>query len=513
MTAIVESSPPAHWQPLTWLLSSARELEWQRVRATLLLFTAATAIAFLSQNLEKPVTSALIYVLGVTLIGATQGAMLGLLSAICASLTYNFAIAEPAFVFRLADLDDLVPLLAFNFCALISGVLAGRLRYQAQRAMRSAAELGDLLEVSKNFQSAFSLAHLSDVIISFATERRNLDLALYAYQGSKLTTIVRPDSRLNVERFNVAVENAIKSQAITKSEEGWLIYPLISSNGAIGALLVRRQAGHDDNPSATSIDAFVNMVSLTLERCFLHERLATSKAIERSEAFKTALLSSVSHDMRTPLATISASVTGLLDYNDSLTAETKTQLLIAIKEQCERLNRYTANMLNLSRLQSGIDVDELPIIDLIDVIGGAANSIRARLGARTLRKTFPHSSILVRADPILLEQVYLNILENAVIYSPDGSPIEIAVHVDGQLVKIEIIDQGIGIPSDELDRVFERFHRVELSGAAVPGSGLGLAIAKGFVEAIGGSIKAKSPSAEGQGTCIEILLPLTEALT
>jgi two-component system sensor histidine kinase KdpD len=200
----------------------------------------------------------------------------------------------------------------------------------------------------------------------------------------------------------------------------------------------------------------------------------------------------------------------LIDYGDSLSRDTQLQLLGAIREQCDRLNRYTANLLNLSRLQSGIDVGRLPVIDLIDVIGGATNAIRPRLGTRTIHKALEINSLLVKADPILLEQVLLNILENAVAYSPDGSAIKIRLTREPGHARLEVVDQGIGIPPAELERVFERFHRVEQHRGQTAGSGLGLAIAKGFVEAIGGTIHAQSPSKDGAGTAIIIRLKLAE---
>jgi len=494
------------WPDWTWL----HDIDAPRLAATAVLFALATAASFLAQDFEKPVTAALVYVLGVTLIGATQGPMLALISALLAAAIYNFAIAEPAFVFRFAGLDDFVPLVAFSICALTSGVLAGRLKSKAQQSQRSAEELLSLLEISKAFQRAVTPSDLPDLIALFEPSKHNIEVVLYARQNDEMELIASTVHEPTEPALRELAHETMRRRAPVGDGGGWTAYPLIGAEGAFGALLVRLRDHPQPRATRAAIDAFVNMVGLTLERCLLHERLATSRAIERSEAFKTTLLSSVSHDMRTPLTTISASVSGLIDYGDSLSRDTQLQLLGAIREQCDRLNRYTANLLNLSRLQSGIDVGRLPVIDLIDVIGGATNAIRPRLGTRTIHKALEINSLLVKADPILLEQVLLNILENAVAYSPDGSAIKIRLTREPGHARLEVVDQGIGIPPAELERVFERFHRVEQHRGQTAGSGLGLAIAKGFVEAIGGTIHAQSPSKDGAGTAIIIRLKLAE---
>jgi two-component system sensor histidine kinase KdpD len=258
--------------------------------------------------------------------------------------------------------------------------------------------------------------------------------------------------------------------------------------------------GHD-------LEAFVNLLSIALERCLLLERLSEAELIKRSEEFKTALLSSVSHDMRTPLSAISASASSLSRFSAELDDDTRRDLLDMIQEQCDRLNRYTTNLLNLGRLQAGVDQTQFTQCDALEVLGSAISRTRSLRTKHEITKSYDLASAIVRADPVMLEQIFYNVLENAVRYSPDGSRIKVSASAIGSNLSIAISDEGQGIPAADLDLVFDRFYR---SRASHPyeGSGLGLSIAKGFTQAFHGSIEAAPASSSKGGTMIKISLPL-----
>jgi two-component system sensor histidine kinase KdpD len=180
--------------------------------------------------------------------------------------------------------------------------------------------------------------------------------------------------------------------------------------------------------------------------------------------------------------------------------------LTSIREEAERLNRYVGNLLDMTRLEGGGLNIRTDWVDVRDVLGGAADRVSRRLGERKVTRDFPPELALVKADTALLEQALVNILENAIAYSPDNSTIELAAYEDRNNVVLSIEDEGRGIPTAELERVFERFRRMEESTDRGKGSGLGLAISKGFVEAMGGRIAAASPIHDGRGTRILISL-------
>ncbi|NBB63760.1 sensor histidine kinase KdpD, partial [Pseudomonas sp. ODNR1LW] len=234
------------------------------------------------------------------------------------------------------------------------------------------------------------------------------------------------------------------------------------------------------------------------------------------DRFRAALMNSVSHDLRTPLSTVLGSATTLIDYGAGLKPEVRADLLLSIREEAERLSRYVGDLLDMTRLEGGGLNVRTDWIDVRDILNAAADRVSRRLGQRQVVRDFPAQLSLVEADPGLLEQAVVNVLENAIAYSPDGTAIELAAYEDRSSVVISIEDQGRGIPTAELERVFDKFRRMEESSDRtadqVQGAGLGLAIAKGFVEALRGRIAAASPirdDADGgkHGTRILISLP------
>jgi two-component system sensor histidine kinase KdpD len=247
--------------------------------------------------------------------------------------------------------------------------------------------------------------------------------------------------------------------------------------------------------------------AIALERAELAAEASEADALRRSERLRAALLNSISHDLRTPLAGVLGSVTTLIDYRKSLEEAVQADLLDSIRDEAERLNRYVGDLLDMTRLEGGGVAPRTESTDLRDVVSAAAERVGRRLGERILARDYPPTVSTVPADPALLEQALVNILENAIAYSPDGSRIEAAVYEDQRNVVISIEDEGRGIPTDQLQQVFEKFQRLEEASDRGKGTGLGLAIAKGFVEAMGGRIAAASPIHDGRGTRILISLP------
>ena len=246
---------------------------------------------------------------------------------------------------------------------------------------------------------------------------------------------------------------------------------------------------------------------MALERAEFAAQAADAEALRRTDRLRGALLNSVSHDLRTPLSTVLGSVTTLLDYGKSLKPNVQRDLLQSIREEAERLNRYVGDLLDMTRLEGGALVTRREWVDIRDVLRAAVERVQRRLDKRSVARDFPDQLSMVKADASLLEQALVNILENAIAYSPDGSAIEVAAYEDRGNVVISIEDEGRGIPTEELERVFEKFRRMEEATDRGKGAGLGLAISKGFVEAMGGRIAAASPIHDGRGTRILISLP------
>ena len=257
------------------------------------------------------------------------------------------------------------------------------------------------------------------------------------------------------------------------------------------------------------VSALLDQGAVALERAEFAADAADAEALRRSDRLRSALLNSISHDLRTPLATVLGAATTLLDYGKSMDKKVQLDLLASIREEAERLNRYVGNLLDMTRLEGGGLELRSDWVDVRDVLGAAADRVARRVGARKVTRDFPPQLTMIKADPALLEQALVNILENAIAYSPEDSTIELAAYEDRNNVVISIEDEGRGIPTAELERVFEKFRRMDEATDRGKGAGLGLAISKGFVEAMGGRIAAASPIHEGRGTRVLISLPKT----
>lgn len=231
------------------------------------------------------------------------------------------------------------------------------------------------------------------------------------------------------------------------------------------------------------------------------ERLATE-----TERLRTALLTSISHDLRTPLATILGSATTLTAEGATLEPQAQTELLGLIRDEAERLNRFIGNLLDMTRLEAGsLEPNRVPT-DIADAIGTALARVERILAGHRVEVAIEGELPLLRLDGVLLEQVLVNLLDNAAKYAPAGSRIEITAGREGGAVRIAVRDEGPGIPKEDLDRVFEKFYRVRRMDRRPAGTGLGLAICRGFVEAMGGKIFAANRT-DRSGAVFTVIFP------
>jgi two-component system, OmpR family, sensor histidine kinase KdpD len=469
--------------------------------AALIVFGVAASGATAAQQAGWPVTAAIIFLFGVTLVGGLKGLRGGLLAAIVASVTYNFFLTDPAFQFTFSSAEDYVPLIAFNASAAASGILAGRLKDRALAAELSSQRMRALFDVSRSLQAA---VHLRDIPPAISDFRDDMSSApeIYVRAEDGLAPIQQATEHIELARSLFA------SGAESQQNGEHKAFLLTTPEGPEGVLVLSWMTSRRPQSHEHDLEAFLNLLSITLERCLLLERLSEVEFIKRSEKFKTALLSSVSHDLRTPLSAIAASASSLSRFGSELSPETRADFLSMIQEQCEKLDRYTTNLLNLSRLQAGVDRSHFIQCDALEVLGTAISTIRSGAAKQEIAKQFEATAAVVCADPVMLEQVFYNVLENATHYSPEGSLVTVRTANVGSSIMIEVADEGEGIPTPDLERVFERFYRSR-SAQSQSGSGLGLSIARGFTEAFGGRITAMRADPSRHGTIIRIELPLT----
>lgn len=490
----------------TLRLSGARPLpfDWRAMLLAAAVVLPSWFIAIYAQPALGRVAAALFFVLGIVICGATGGLGAALVAATTAFLLFNVYLVEPVLSFQISTGRDIIPLLLFSLCAAVAGVLAARLKDRAMAADYSNRQLSSLLGISQSLQSTVRISDIREALDGHLSGAVGMTTTLFLIRDGSFD---EGSAKLDADKELRLVRDAARSSDTPPEDGPYTVYRLDSSAGFEGAILFKNGASRPLESAFMS--ALANLIALAVERAALSERQAEGRAQARTEELKTALLSSVSHDLRTPLTAISASASSLIDFRDRLEPAAAERLLRGIVSECDRLNRYTSNLLEMSRLEAGQSLARRQTLGVADTVSAIIQRVRARAGRRQIVRQFSGDDLLVSVDAAMFELVLVNVLDNAIIYSEDETRIDVEVRRDGGRCIIAVSDEGHGIPAEDLDRVFTRFYRVSRPRALPRGSGLGLAIAKGFVEALGGQIRAASPGAFGRGTTITIALPLS----
>jgi len=476
---------------------------------------ATLAAWYLDRNFRASSDLGMIFLAAVLTAAVLQGLRPALLAAGLAFVIYDYFFLKPRYSFVIGSPTDVLTLFVFLAVALVTGFLAGRVRDQQEATQKRAAAITSLLGASRRLSASAKKADAASALaeqLSAATGGRGMILlpiggeiavAAAAPAMSQLSTQDMAAARWAWEHGEAA-----GAGTGTLPAAAWTFWPLQGISARVGVAATEPQAG-GDGEAERFVLSLLDQGAIALERAELAAEASEADALRRSERLRTALLNSISHDLRTPLAGVLGAATTLIEYGSSLEQPVQTDLLESIRDEAERLNRYVSNLLDMTKLEGGGVAPRAQSTDLRDVVTAAAERIARRLGKRELVRDYPPTLSTVPADPALLEQALVNILENAIAYSDDGSRIEAAVYEDERNVVISIEDEGRGIPTAQLKQVFEKFQRLDQTSDR--GTGLGLAIAKGFVDAMGGRIAAASPIHDGRGTRILISLPKEKA--
>ncbi|CAN5187770.1 sensor histidine kinase KdpD [soil metagenome] len=495
-----------------------KPLRWRGYATGLAFVGLATLTAWGLDAAFERVDLGVIYLAAVVAAGALYGLRPALTAATAAFLIYNFLFLQPRYSFGIGSPTDLLTLIVFWGVALLTGALAGRVREQAKRTQRRAVAVSALLGASQALAGADDRAATARVLAEQAAEAAGARAVVLLPFGDDLTiaagapdTPVLGSSGMAAARWAWEHGEAAGHGTGTLPQTSWTFWPLQGVRGRSGVAGVQAGALASGSDEERLTLALLDQGAVAIERADLAGQAVETETLRRADRFRAVLMNSVSHDLRTPLSTVLGSATTLIDYGEGLTPAVRADLLLSIREEAERLNRYVGDLLDMTRLEGGALKVRAEWIDVRDILNAAAERVARRLGDRAMTRDFPAELSLVKADDGLLEQALVNILENAIAYSPDGSTVELAAYEDRSSVVISIEDEGRGIPTAELEGVFDKFRRMEESSDRTQGVGLGLAIAKGFVEAMDGRIAAASPINEGAterpGTRILIRLP------
>lgn len=473
----------------------------------------ATLAASAVERFAENVNLALIFLLVVLAVGLRFGLWPALTTAAAAAFSYNFFFLEPRYTVYIGSGSDIFTFLVFFAVALAAGWLTGRVRDQAAATSRRAAAVTSLLAASRKLSAAAERNAAAQALAEQLAAATGGKAAVLLPDGGEIAPAVgSPEppafttGDMAAARWAWEKGEAAGAGTGTLPNAAWVFHPLQGLKTRAGVAAVEPQRLRADTDERFVL-ALLDQGAVALERAELAATAADAEALRRSDRLRAALLNSISHDLRTPLSTVLGSASTLLDYGPTLKEPVRRDLLESIQEEAERLNRYVGDLLDMTKLEGGALAPRAEPLDVRDVLRAAMERVARRLGDRRFDRDFPERLSLVKADASLLEQAVVNILENAITYSPEGTPIEVAAYEDQGNVVVSIEDEGPGIPTIELERVFEKFRRMEeASDRHKQGAGLGLAISKGFIEAMGGRIAAASPIHDGRGTRVLISL-------
>jgi two-component system sensor histidine kinase KdpD len=292
----------------------------------------------------------------------------------------------------------------------------------------------------------------------------------------------------------------------------WLFIPMRTGRGQIGILGICRD---DVGPllrgeQGRLLDALSDQGGLAIERVHLVEDVERVRRIAETDRLRSALLTSISHDLKTPLAAVLGAAGALRDLSKSFDESAKADLLATIIDESERLNRFIANLLDMTKLESGAVTTTAVLHDLSEIVGSALQRASKMLAKHGVEVELSSDLPLIKVDAVLFEQVLFNLLDNAAKYAPAGTTVRVQSWRDGDSICLQILDEGEGIPEADLERIFDKFYRVPKGDRVRAGTGLGLAISRGFVEAMHGTISAASRS-DRSGAIFTIKLPVPES--
>ncbi|ANK71266.1 MULTISPECIES: sensor histidine kinase KdpD [Ensifer] len=477
----------------------------------------STAVGLLLGRFVVLPNISLLYLLAVLASATYAGHIAAIAAALFSVLAYNFFFIKPTGTFTIAEPHEVFALVVFLAAAALAGSLASRVREQAKTARQRAAATQALYDFSRKLSGT---AKADDVLWAAVTQmqstlKRSSALLLPEDGDLQLKAAWPPDTELDVTDI-MAARWAMDKREPAGNGTGTLpnspfhFRPLTSPHGVVGVCgFVQADKPLEINEER-ALAAILDQTAIAVDRARLSRESLDQAAKLEGERFRAALLSSISHDLRTPLATITGAVTSLRQLGDRMPPESRDDLLQSIEEEGGRLTRFVANLLDMTRIEAGTVNAKRDWVDVADVVRAAVDRARKYFPEREIETSIAPDLPLMRGDSVLLGQVLFNLLDNANKYGGE-EPISIYARTDSNEIVLSVTDLGKGIPPRDLEQVFEKFFRRGKADGRTPGTGLGLSIAKGFVEAMGGQIKAESPALRRRGTRISMRFPAAKA--
>lgn len=481
-----------------------------------LLVAVATIVGFWVGGRIEATNLVMLYLLVVVIAAVYLGRGPAVLASILGVAAFDFLFVTPYFTFAVSDTQYIISFIGLFLVGMVISYLTARANEQAEATRQREAETAELYDLSRDLASAGDLGSILTVFQKHLEQTFDRTIAILLSENNRLTARAASQS-LELGDEELAVADWVfrhgepagrHTNTLPAAQLRYL--PLKTPRGVVGVLGVGKPDMSDRDLTLTQrrlMEAFANQGAQAIERVQLEEQNQQISLMQSAEKLQNALLNSISHDLRTPLVAITGALSALEEDKGSLDESVRSTLIENARSEADRLNRLVGNLLNMTRIESGAIKLHLEFEDVEDLIGTALEQLGSRTASHVIHVDVPASFPLVEMDFALLVQVLVNVLDNAIKYSPGSSEIRVSARVQDDFVRLSILDSGVGIPPEDLNRIFDKFYRVQRP-ENVSGTGLGLSISKGIVEAHGGRIRALNR--EGNGTVIEIELPLTQ---
>lgn len=489
-----------------------------RYALSMLLVLAVTVLGFPLSAFLDPVNLVMVFLVAVILSAVFLGRGPSILASIASVLFFDFFFVEPRLTFSVNDTQYLLTFAGLLGVGLVISNSAALLRDQVDVLKRRGQQSQALNHLSRELTAALTLDQVLQTIIKHVGTMFNREIVILLPENSQLVMkastpgFVISESELAVAdwAFKNGKEAGRGTNTLPAAEIRYM--PMITSRETVGILGSKPQDPQEflSSDQRVLMEAVLNLAALAIERASFAEKAAQAEILRNAEKLQSALLNSISHELRTPLAAVTGVLSSLEESEaaaaaDQLDAATRIELIHSASRQAKRLNHLVENLLDMTRLEAGALRLNCEPTDMQDLIGAVVQQMASRLQDHILKIDIAPDMPLVTMDAVLMAQVLENLLDNACKYSPAQSPIDIAARWGEKQLTLSVSDEGMGIPSADLERVFDKFYRVQRQ-EAIAGTGLGLSICRGIVEAHGGKIWATNNP--DQGVTIMVTLPV-----
>jgi two-component system sensor histidine kinase KdpD len=482
--------------------------------------TAALGFGLLLSRFLDVRNIALVFLMAVLASAVTVGLWPALFASVISAAVLNFFFLDPLYTLVISDPESVVALGFFFGVAVIASNLTARVQRQASAARQRVRTTEDLYSFSKKLAGTGTL---DDVLWATAFQiasmlKVRVVLLLPDHGSIQVKAGYPPDDTLDdadIAAARWAWENnrAAGRGADTLPGAKRLYLPLRTGRMAVGVIgLDNDRQGPLLTPEQQRLlDALADQAAVAIERTQLAADVDRAKLAAEADRLRSALLTSISHDLKTPLAAIMGAAGTLKEFAPALPEDTRADLLSTVLDESERLNRFISNLLDMTKLESGAMEPNYAFQYVGDIVGTALDRAKKIIGSHKTEVDIPADLPMLRLDPVLFEQVLFNLLDNASKYAPEGSLLRIQGWSDDGWVILQVMDEGPGIPAEDLERVFDTFYRVQKGDRVTAGTGLGLSISRGFIEAMGGSITAERRT-DRSGAIFTIRMPVPKEI-